>query len=98
MILQAHDFLELYRRYHATLHLSGSDQWGNMVSGTKLGRRCESVQLFALTAPLIYHIKWDENAQNSRWYYLVECRQSIGLRLLAILEESIRQGCTFRRY
>lgn len=53
MILQAYDFLELYRRHNAILQLGGSDQWGNMVSGTELGRKCESAQLFALTAPLI---------------------------------------------
>lgn len=53
MILQAYDFLELYRRYDTILQLGGSDQWGNMVSGTELGRRVESAQLFALTAPLI---------------------------------------------
>jgi tyrosyl-tRNA synthetase len=53
MILQAYDFLELYRRYNTILQLGGSDQWGNMVSGTELGRRCEGAQLFALTAPLI---------------------------------------------
>jgi tyrosyl-tRNA synthetase len=53
MILQAYDFLELYRRHGAILQLGGSDQWGNMVSGTELGRRCEGAQLFALTAPLI---------------------------------------------
>ena len=53
MILQAYDFLELYRRYNVILQLGGSDQWGNMVSGTELGRRCEGAQLFALTAPLI---------------------------------------------
>jgi tyrosyl-tRNA synthetase len=54
MILQAYDFLELYRRYGTLLQLGGSDQWGNMISGTELGRRCANgVQLFALTAPLI---------------------------------------------
>lgn len=53
MILQAYDFLELSRRYDAKLQLGGSDQWGNIVAGTELGRRCDSVQLFGLTAPLI---------------------------------------------
>lgn len=53
MILQAYDFLELYRRHNAILQLGGSDQWGNMVSGADLGRRCEGAELFALTAPLI---------------------------------------------
>lgn len=53
MILQAYDFLELARRYDVKLQLGGSDQWGNMVSGTELGRRCDGKQLFALTAPLM---------------------------------------------
>lgn len=53
MILQAYDFLELNRRYGAKLQMGGSDQWGNIVAGTELGRKCDSVQLFGLTAPLI---------------------------------------------
>lgn len=53
MILQAYDFLELSRRYDAKLQLGGSDQWGNIISGTELGRRCDGSQLFGLTAPLI---------------------------------------------
>ena len=53
MILQAYDFLELARRHDVKLQLGGSDQWGNMVSGTELGRRCDGRQLFALTAPLM---------------------------------------------
>jgi tyrosyl-tRNA synthetase len=53
MILQAYDFLELYRKHGTILQLGGSDQWGNMVSGTELGRRVAGAQLFALTAPLI---------------------------------------------
>lgn len=53
MILQAYDFLELSRRYGVKLQLGGSDQWGNIVSGTELGRRCDKRQLFGLTAPLI---------------------------------------------
>ena len=53
MILQAYDFLELSRRYGAQLQLGGSDQWGNIISGTELGRRCDGAHLFGLTAPLI---------------------------------------------
>ena len=53
MILQAYDFVELYRRYGCVLQMGGSDQWGNIVSGIDLGRRLENAQLFALTAPLI---------------------------------------------
>jgi tyrosyl-tRNA synthetase len=53
MIMQAYDFVELHRRYGCRLQSSGSDQWGNIVSGIDLGRRLESVQLFGLTTPLI---------------------------------------------
>jgi len=53
MILQAYDFLELNRRYGVKLQLGGSDQWGNMVSGTELARKCDRERVFALTAPLI---------------------------------------------
>jgi tyrosyl-tRNA synthetase len=52
-IMQAYDFVELYRRYGCRLQSSGSDQWGNIVSGIELGRRMEDAQLFALTTPLI---------------------------------------------
>src|SRR4051794_26548720 len=53
MVLQAYDFVELYRREKCILQMGGSDQWGNIVSGIDLGRRMENAQLFALTAPLI---------------------------------------------
>jgi tyrosyl-tRNA synthetase len=53
MVLQAYDFVELYRRYGCVLQMGGSDQWGNIVNGIDLGRRLESAQLFALTSPLI---------------------------------------------
>jgi tyrosyl-tRNA synthetase len=53
MILQAYDFVELYKRYGNVLQMGGSDQWGNIVSGIDLGRRMMNAQLFALTAPLI---------------------------------------------
>jgi tyrosyl-tRNA synthetase len=53
MILQAYDFLELARRHDCRLQLGGSDQWGNIVNGTELGRRADNRELFGLTAPLI---------------------------------------------
>ena len=52
-ILQAYDFLELYRRYGCTLQLGGSDQWGNLVSGVDLIRRVEGASVHALATPLI---------------------------------------------
>jgi tyrosyl-tRNA synthetase len=53
MILQAYDFLELYKRHGCVLQMGGSDQWGNIINGIDLGRRAASAQLFALTSPLI---------------------------------------------
>ncbi|HSC60538.1 MAG TPA: tyrosine--tRNA ligase [Rhizomicrobium sp.] len=52
-LMQAYDFVELYKRFGCRLQSSGSDQWGNVVSGIDLGRRMENVQLFGLTTPLI---------------------------------------------
>jgi tyrosyl-tRNA synthetase len=53
MILQAYDFVELYKRIGCILQMGGSDQWGNIVNGIDLGRRLLNVQLFALTTPLL---------------------------------------------
>ncbi|MGL4590265.1 MAG: tyrosine--tRNA ligase [Aestuariivirga sp.] len=53
MILQAYDFLELSRRHGCVLQMGGSDQWGNIVNGIELGRRCDQRQLYALTTPLL---------------------------------------------
>ncbi|HUE66473.1 MAG TPA: tyrosine--tRNA ligase [Rhizomicrobium sp.] len=52
-IMQAYDFVELNKRYGCRLQSSGSDQWGNVVSGLELGRRMGVAQLFGLTTPLI---------------------------------------------
>lgn len=53
MLLQAYDFLELNRRYGTVLQMGGSDQWGNIVSGTDLIRRVQSTEAFGLTTPLV---------------------------------------------
>ena len=53
MILQAYDFVELYKRTGCRLQMGGSDQWGNIVNGIELGRRMEGAELFALTSPLL---------------------------------------------
>ena len=52
-ILQAYDFLMLYRRYGCTLQMGGNDQWGNILAGVDLVRRLESAAVEALTTPLI---------------------------------------------
>ncbi|HEY2871552.1 MAG TPA: tyrosine--tRNA ligase [Reyranella sp.] len=53
MILQSYDFVELKKRHDCILQMGGSDQWGNIIMGTDLGRRMVGAELFALTTPLI---------------------------------------------
>ena len=53
MVLQAYDFVELYRRYGCRVQMGGSDQWGNIVSGIELGRRTDGIELFGVTSPLL---------------------------------------------
>ncbi|GAA5107100.1 tyrosine--tRNA ligase [Bartonella jaculi] len=53
MILQAYDFVELYKRYGLRMQMGGSDQWGNIVNGIELGHRLGTAQLYALTSPLL---------------------------------------------
>lgn len=52
-ILQAYDYLELFRRYGCTLQLGGDDQWGNLLAGVDLIRRIEGETVHALTYPLL---------------------------------------------
>ncbi len=52
-LLQGYDFLHLYSSYGCKLQMGGSDQWGNIVTGTELIRRKVGGEAFALTCPLI---------------------------------------------
>ena len=52
-ILQALDYLELYRRYGTILQTGGSDQWGNLTAGVDLIRRVEGASVHALATPLV---------------------------------------------
>jgi tyrosyl-tRNA synthetase len=52
-ILQAYDFLELFRRYGCKVQMGGSDQWGNIVAGLDLVRRLGPGEVYGLTSPLV---------------------------------------------
>ena len=52
-LVQGTDFLHLYNEYGCKLQMGGSDQWGNIVTGTELIRRKTGGEAFALTSPLI---------------------------------------------
>jgi tyrosyl-tRNA synthetase len=52
-LLQAYDFLQLYKNQNCTLQVGGSDQWGNITAGMELVRRSAGGEAHVLTAPLI---------------------------------------------
>ncbi|SEI50712.1 tyrosyl-tRNA synthetase [Myroides marinus] len=52
-LMQGYDFLHLYKENNITLQMGGSDQWGNITTGTELIRRTISEKAYALTCPLI---------------------------------------------
>ncbi|MFC5501411.1 tyrosine--tRNA ligase [Lysinimonas soli] len=69
-ILQGFDFLELYRQYGCVLQTGGSDQWGNLTSGTDLIHRAEGVSVHAIGTPLITNsdgTKFGKSEGNAIW-------------------------------
>ncbi len=52
-LVQGYDFLHLYQNNHCTLQMGGSDQWGNITTGTELVRRIGKGKAYAITCPLI---------------------------------------------
>ncbi|QIL74720.1 MULTISPECIES: tyrosine--tRNA ligase [Hymenobacter] len=52
-LLQGYDFSHLYKTLNCTLQMGGSDQWGNITTGTELIRRLDGGKAFALTCPLV---------------------------------------------
>ncbi|WP_174299940.1 tyrosine--tRNA ligase [Caulobacter sp. S45] len=70
MLMQATDFLELFRRYGCLLQFGGSDQWGNIVNGVELIRRVEASEAFGFTSPLVTTAsgaKMGKTAQGAVW-------------------------------
>ncbi|KPU44549.1 tyrosine--tRNA ligase [Oxobacter pfennigii] len=53
MIMQAYDFLELYKRYGCRLQLGGDDQWSNILAGADLIRRVEGAEAYGMTFTLL---------------------------------------------
>ena len=69
-ILQGMDFLELYRRYSCTMQTGGSDQWGNLTSGTDLIHKVEGGSAHILATPLITNSdgkKFGKSEGNAVW-------------------------------
>ncbi len=69
-LVQGYDYLFLYNNYGCKLQMGGSDQWGNITTGTELIRRKESGEAFALTCPLITKAdggKFGKTEQGNIW-------------------------------
>ncbi len=69
-ILQGLDYLELYRQYDCVLQTGGSDQWGNLTSGTDLIHRVEGTSVHAIGTPLITNsdgTKFGKSEGNAIW-------------------------------
>ena len=69
-VMQAFDYLELFRRHNCALQIGGSDQWGNMVAGVDLIRRVEAKSAHALTIPLLAKAdgtKFGKTAEGAIW-------------------------------
>ncbi len=76
-LVQGYDFYWLYKNKNCRLQMGGSDQWGNIVTGTELIRRLAGGDAFALTTPLIK--KSSHSLQEMR---LTRCGVSMGRRLI----------------
>jgi tyrosyl-tRNA synthetase len=75
-ILQGMDYLELHRQYDCVLQTGGSDQWGNLTSGTDLIHRVEGVSVHAIGTPLITNsdgTKFGKSEGNAIWLDAAMC-------------------------
>ena len=75
-ILQGYDFLELHRQYGCVLQTGGSDQWGNLTSGTDLIHRVEGRSVHAIGTPLIANsdgTKFGKSEGNAIWLDAAMC-------------------------
>jgi tyrosyl-tRNA synthetase len=69
-LLQAYDFLHLYREYGCVLQAGGNDQWGNILAGVDLIRRVEGGHAYAMTYPLVTTnsgVKMGKTAEGAVW-------------------------------
>ncbi len=70
MVMQAYDFVHLYRTEKCTVQMGGQDQWGNIVMGLELGRRTADADLAGLTFPLVTKSdggKFGKSEQGNIW-------------------------------
>lgn len=66
MVMQAYDFLELYRRHNCVLQMGGDDQWSNMLAGADLIRRKEQAAAYACTFSLLLNSEGQKMGKTER--------------------------------
>jgi tyrosyl-tRNA synthetase len=66
MVLQAYDFLELFKNQDCKIQMGGSDQWGNIVAGVELVRRICQATVFGITFPLITTSSGDKMGKTAK--------------------------------
>ena len=89
-VLQAIDYLELYRRHGCTLQTGGSDQWGNLTAGLDLIHRVEGVSAHALATPLVTKADGTKFGKTEARHGLARPRDDVAVRLLPVLGERRR--------
>ncbi len=91
-ILQGMDFLELYRRYGCVLQTGGSDQWGNLISGTELIHKVEGAQAHALATPLLTKADGTKFGKTEGGAVWLDPELTSAVRLLPVLGQRGRPG------
>jgi len=86
-LLQGYDFLHLYREKGCRLQLGGSDQWGNITTGTELIRRVEGGEAYALVCPLITKGRRGQIRENREWQRVARCTIYLSLSVLPVLAQ-----------
>ena len=93
-LLQAYDFLHLYREYGCILQVGGSDQWFNILAGADLIRRETAREAFALVAPLIETASGAKMGKTEAGAVWLDRRADQPVRLLPVLDQ--HRGCRRR--
>lgn len=85
--MQGYDFLYLFQNKGLTLQMGGSDQWGNITTGTELIRRIAGGKAYAMTCPLIAK-PMEQNSENPKAETFGLTQKNFALQILSILAKN----------
>ena len=92
-LVQGYDFLNLYREKNCRLQLGGSDQWGNITTGTELIRRTLGGEAYALTCPLITKADGGKFGKTESGNVWLDPARTSPIHILSVLAQCERCGC-----